>query len=71
MTTSEGRGFKKWFIRSLENMNKKIQEEENKAKLIEASIKVRQESMIINSEFSMIEDETLENLPKYQRHPVQ
>lgn len=52
-------------------MNKKIQEEENKAKLIKASIKVRQESMIINSGFSMIEDETLKNLSKYQRRPVQ
>ncbi len=38
--------------KSIESMNKRMQEEESRANLIETSKRVRKESMIINSEFS-------------------
>jgi metal-responsive CopG/Arc/MetJ family transcriptional regulator len=41
--------------KSIENMNKRLQKEESRAKLIATSKRVRKESMIINSEFSKVE----------------
>lgn len=36
-------------------MNKRMQEKESRANLIETSKRVRKESMVINSEFSKVE----------------
>jgi len=41
--------------KSIENMNKELQQQERKARFIRASKLVRRESMIINSEFSKVE----------------
>lgn len=41
--------------KSIETMNKKMQEEEKRTKLIETSKRVRKESILINSEFSKVE----------------
>ncbi len=41
--------------KSIESMNKRMQEEESRANLIETSKRVRKESMIINSEFSKVD----------------
>lgn len=41
--------------KSIENMNKKINEQERVNRLVQASKRVRKESMIINSEFSKVE----------------
>lgn len=43
--------------KSIENMNKKLQQQERKDRLIRASKLVRKESMIVNSEFSKVEYE--------------
>ena len=43
--------------RSIEAMNKHIKEEERKKQLILASHKVRNESMVVNKEFSKIEND--------------
>lgn len=43
--------------KSIENMNKKLQQQERKDKFIRVSKLVRKESMIINSEFSKVEYE--------------
>jgi predicted transcriptional regulator len=40
---------------SIERMNRRIRENEKKARLIEASRRVRKESMLVNSEFAQIE----------------
>ena len=41
--------------KSIELMNKGMNQQEKKAKLIHASKKVRAESMVVNSEFAQIE----------------
>jgi len=41
--------------KSIENMNKRLQQQELKDKLTKASKLVRRESMIVNSEFSKVE----------------
>jgi predicted transcriptional regulator len=41
--------------KSIEYMNMEIQENERKDRLIEASKRVRKESMLVNSEFSQVE----------------
>lgn len=41
--------------KSIENMNKRLFEQERKARLIETSKRVREESMTVNSEFSEID----------------
>ena len=43
--------------KSIENMNKKLQQQERKDRIIRASKLVRKESMIVNSEFSKVEYE--------------
>lgn len=43
--------------KSIENMNKKLQQQERKDKFIRISKLVRKESMIVNSEFSKVEYE--------------
>ena len=43
--------------KSIENMNKKLQQQERKDKFIRVSKLVRKESMIVNSEFSKVEYE--------------
>ena len=41
--------------KSIENMNKRLQQQERKDKITKASKLVRKESMIVNSEFSKVE----------------
>ena len=41
--------------KSIENMNKRLQQQERKDKITKASNLVRRESMIVNSEFSKVE----------------
>ena len=43
--------------KSIENMNKELQQQERKDRIIKASKLVRKESMIVNSEFSKVEYE--------------
>ena len=43
--------------KSIENMNKKLQQQERKDRIIKASKLVRKESMVVNSEFSKVEYE--------------
>jgi len=43
--------------KSIENMNKQLQQEERKDKFIRISKLVRKESMVVNSEFSKVEHE--------------
>jgi metal-responsive CopG/Arc/MetJ family transcriptional regulator len=43
--------------KSIENMNKQLQQEERKDKFIRISNLVRKESMVVNSEFSKVEHE--------------
>lgn len=43
--------------KSIEYMNKQMYEKERKKKLIEASKKVRKESVLVNSEFARIEND--------------
>ena len=43
--------------KSIENMNKKLQQQERKEKFIRVSKLVRKESMVVNSEFSKVEYE--------------
>lgn len=43
--------------KSIENMNKKLQQQERKDRIIGASKLVRKESMIVNYEFSKVEYE--------------
>lgn len=43
--------------KSIENMNKKLQQQERKDKFIRVSKLVRKESMVVNSEFSKVEYE--------------
>jgi len=43
--------------KSIENMNKQLQQEERKNKFIRISNLVRKESMVVNSEFSKVEHE--------------
>lgn len=44
--------------KSIEYMNMDLQEKERKSKLIEASMRVRKESMLVNLEFSKVEYDT-------------
>jgi len=43
--------------KSIENMNKKLQQQERKDRFFRVSNLVRKESMIVNSEFSKVEHE--------------
>ena len=43
--------------KSIENMNRKLQQQERKDRVIRASKLVRKESMVVNSEFSKVEYE--------------
>jgi metal-responsive CopG/Arc/MetJ family transcriptional regulator len=51
MTRSE------YIRKSIENMNKRLQQQERKDRIFRVSKLVRNESMIINSEFSKVEHE--------------
>lgn len=42
--------------KSIENMNKSLEKEALKSQLFNASFRVRKESMVVNQEFSKIED---------------
>jgi len=41
--------------KSIEHMNRSLQENEKRVRLVEASKRVRKESMLVNSEFDQIE----------------
>ena len=43
--------------KSIESMNKKMYEKERKEKLVKASRKVREESMVVNPEFGEFEND--------------
>ena len=43
--------------KSIENMNRKLQQQERKDRVIRASKLVRKESMVVNTEFSKVEYE--------------